>query len=67
MLFRSGPEASAAKTKALAGDVVTGVGIAAAAAGVVVLVVQRSGAHKPATAWITPWGEGAVGGLRIRF
>ncbi len=65
---KNGPAASSAKTKALAGDVVTGVGIAAAATGLIILLVQRSGsASPPVTAGVSPWSDGATAGVRVRF
>jgi hypothetical protein len=64
---RNGPEAKAAKAKALAGDVVTGVGVAAAAAGLVVLLVRRPAADKPRAAVIAPWIGPSTAGLSVRF
>jgi hypothetical protein len=63
---KDGPEASAAKTKALAGDVVTGVGIATAAAGLVVLLVTNRPA-KVEAAKVSPWIGAGAGGVRIQF
>lgn len=66
-----GPEADLAKSKALLGDVVSGVGLSAAAAGVVWLIVMatsdspkpKTGAAAPLTAHI----EASPGGIQLRF
>lgn len=53
-----GPEASAARTKGVAGDVLGGLGIAAAGAGLVLLVVDRLHAAPPGVAGLGhdgPW------------
>jgi hypothetical protein len=63
-----GEEADAAKTKALAGDVVAGVGIATAAAGLIWLLVDDGDAEATTSAWTPePWAQGPVGGLRWTF
>lgn len=57
---RDGPAAEQARTLALAGDVLAGVGIATAVAGVIVLAARPSKA--PAAASIQPWiGLGSAG------
>jgi hypothetical protein len=66
---RDGPEASRARAKMLAGDIVAGAGIAAAGAGLVVLVVQAvSGkAPKPGSVSLSVWTSGPGVGLAGRF
>jgi len=66
---QDGPEADGARTKTIAGDVVAGVGIAAAAAGVIWLIVEATdddgGADR--TVGIHPWSAGALGGVAASF
>jgi hypothetical protein len=66
---RDGPEAARARTKMMAGDVVGGVGIAAAGAGAVVLVVQIVSAKQqaPARGSVTPYVTGREIGVLGRF
>jgi hypothetical protein len=56
---RNGPAADSARTKGIAGDVLGSVGVAAAAVGVVILVVQAT--RKPSSApsaWVRPAAQG---------
>jgi hypothetical protein len=65
---RDGPEADGARAKALAGDILGGAGIAGAAAGIIVLLVQRSPASaKPRAGAVQPWASGNAAGIAIRF
>jgi len=57
---RDGADASAARSKAMAGDVMASLGVASAAAGVVVLLVRRH-SSQPAT------GAERFSGLGVRF
>jgi hypothetical protein len=63
-----GDEADAARTKGLAGDIVAGVGIAAAAAGLIWLIVY-DGEPEPeaAVGAMRPWSHGSASGLQITF
>jgi tetratricopeptide (TPR) repeat protein len=62
----TGPDADAARTKALVGDVLGGVGLAAMGAGVIVLLLQKS--HAPAKASsVIPWIGGTSAGVTVRF
>jgi hypothetical protein len=62
---RDGPEANAARTKGIAGDVIAGTGIAAVGVGLVILLT--SGSPRPATARVGPWTSGATAGVEARF
>jgi hypothetical protein len=66
---KDGPDADAARTKTIAGDVVTGVGIAAAAAGVIWLIVEATNDDEGAdrAVGLHPWSAGAVGGVALSF
>jgi hypothetical protein len=64
---RDGPEAKSARTKMLTGDVVAGVGIAAAGAGAVVLVVQAVSGKAPRAAGLSVWATGQAVGVSGRF
>jgi hypothetical protein len=73
---QDGPDATSGKTKALAGDIVGGVGIAAAGLGVVLFVLGKPtrargssvAPQRHESAWsIMPWGCGDVAGLRLRY
>lgn len=62
--WRDGPAAADARTIALVGDVLVGVGLGAAAAGGIVLWVRPARGASPATAvspWIHPGGIGVQG------
>jgi tetratricopeptide (TPR) repeat protein len=63
-----GDEADAARAKGLAGDIVAGVGIAAAAAGLIWLIVY-DGEPEPeaATSAVRPWSQGSAMGLTLSF
>jgi hypothetical protein len=70
---RDGPEADSARTKMLIGDILGGVGIAAAGIGVVVLVLQ-GGKEEPAktggagaASRVSPFITGRGGGVRVQF
>jgi hypothetical protein len=64
---QDGPDAHAARTKGIAGDVIAGAGVATAGVGLVLLLT--SGRSRPATA--TPgvglWTSGATAGMEARF
>jgi hypothetical protein len=62
----TGAEASSARAKGLAGDVLGGIGLGAASAGVVVLIVQKSSPAAPAVA-MTPWMGVASAGVTVSF
>lgn len=66
---KDGPEASAARSKALVGDIVGGVGLAAAGVGVVLLIVQAASSPKApvATPSSTLRIEPHATGVRVRF
>jgi hypothetical protein len=70
---RDGPEADSARSKALVGDIIGGVGIAAAGTGIVLLLVQAasssraSAAAPPIAPWIEPSRAGGAAGVRVRF
>jgi hypothetical protein len=55
---RNGSQASSARTMGLAGDIVGGVGIATAAVGAVLLIVQATHKRQPAAAFIAPTPRG---------
>ncbi len=58
--------AESARTKGLAADIVAGAGLAAAGAGVIVLLLQRAPAP-PRAASVHPWFAGTSAGIRIQF
>jgi hypothetical protein len=63
---RDGADASAARTKGIAGDVLAGTGIAAAGVGLILLLTQRH----PAAAVpgpVTLWTSGPTAGVAMRF
>lgn len=62
----TGPAADSARTKGLIGDVLAGAGLAAAGAGVIVLLFQKSPAPAK-TASIHPWLSGTNAGVSIQF
>jgi hypothetical protein len=64
-----GEEADAARTKGIAGDVIAGVGIAAAVGGIIWLIVY-DGSPEPAAeaaAAVRPWQQGPVSGIQLSF
>jgi len=65
---RDGPEADAALEKALAGDILMGVGGAAAIAGFVLVIMDLTADDdaSPAAGW-RPWVSGEQLGLQLRF
>ncbi len=64
---RDGAEADAARTKALVGDVVGGVGIAAMAAGLGVLIFTPRSRRAPRATHLAPFVAGPSGGLLGTF
>lgn len=70
---RDGAEADRARSMALMGDIIGGVGLAAAGTGVVLLVLHaasspKSAAHgQPIAPWIEPSRSGGAAGVRVRF
>jgi hypothetical protein len=62
---RDGPEAHAARTKGVAGDVIAGTGLATVGVGLVVLLA--SGRSRPATTGVGLWTSGATAGVEARF
>lgn len=65
---RDGPEADAALEKALAGDILMGVGGAAAIAGLVLVLVDvTSEDEDPVAMRVRPWFTGDQVGLQFRF
>ena len=65
-----GPEAKAARTKAIAGDVVGGVGIAAAGVGLILLLVDLTSedpSPEQAAGLLAPWRAARPRGLELRF
>jgi hypothetical protein len=62
---RDGPDASAARAKGIAGDVIAGAGIVAA--GVGLLVLLTSGRSRPTTARVGLWARGATAGVEAHF
>ena len=71
---RDGPEATAARKKMLAGDLVGGTGVVAAGAGLALLLLRRLPARPPASAvagQVEPWIQGSTTGARagasVRF
>ena len=62
----TGPDAESARTKGFVGDLVGGVGLAAAGAGVIVLLLQKH--PQPAkAASVRPWISGATAGVQVSF
>jgi hypothetical protein len=70
---QDGPEADGARSKALVGDIIGGVGLAAAGTGVVLLIMQAvssprtSAGARPILPWVGPNQAGASAGVRVRF
>jgi hypothetical protein len=68
-----GPEADAARTKGLAGDIVAGVGGAVAAVGLIWLIVAATSgpdedeASAADAARLRPWAAGPVAGVQVQF
>ena len=62
---RDGPEANAARTKGVVGDVIAGTGVATAGVGLVILLT--SGRPRTATAGVGLWTSGATAGVEARF
>jgi len=64
-----GDEADAARAKGIAGDVVAGVGIAAAAAGVIWLIVYdgEPDSGPEVAGAIRPWQQGSTAGIQVAF
>ncbi len=64
-----GEEADAARSKMLAGDIIAGVGIASAATGLILLLVQSSASESDSSSAtrVQPWASGAVAGVTLRF
>ena len=63
---RTGPDAESARTKGVIGDVLGGIGLATAGAGIVVLLLQKR--PEPAkTASVHPWFAGTGAGVWMRF
>jgi hypothetical protein len=63
---KDGPEASAARTKGLIGDVVGGTGLAAIAVGGVLLLLGKPTKTDSARG-LTPWASGSVAGAQLTF
>jgi hypothetical protein len=61
------PEVDAARTKGSAGDVVAGVGAAAAGVGLVWLLLTMGDEPEAETAALRPWVGGPVSGVELRF
>ncbi|MBI4952439.1 MAG: hypothetical protein HY908_10430 [Myxococcales bacterium] len=69
---RDGPEATAARNKAVAGDVTAGIGVAVATTGLIVLLADLVGDDEDeppvaSTAAVRPWSGGGANGLELRF
>ncbi len=65
-----GEEADAARSKMLVGDIIAGVGIAGAATGLVLLLIQSSTSEADSSAAasrVQPWASGAAAGVTVRF
>ncbi|MEZ4301627.1 MAG: tetratricopeptide repeat protein [Polyangiaceae bacterium] len=60
----SGPEADAAREKGIAGDVLSGAGVATAGAGLVLLILEKT---QPTTARARPWVRAGGAGLSVSF
>lgn len=70
---RDGPEADQARSMALMGDIIGGVGLAAAGTGVVLLILHAASSSKstatgrPIAPFIEPARTGGAAGVRVRF
>ena len=70
---KDGPEADRARSMALMGDIIGGVGLAAAGTGVVLLILNATSGPKsvagarPVAPWIGPSRSGRAAGVLVRF
>jgi hypothetical protein len=70
---RDGPEADGARSKALVGDIIGGVGLATAGTGIALILLSAATGPKstagarPVTLWVEPTRAGGAAGVRVRF